>query len=56
LEGHKLKTEHQHLVGLLKPFPISKWEWEDTYTDFVISLVEIISKNDSIMLVVDKLT
>jgi hypothetical protein len=26
LKGHKVKTEHRHLVGPLHPFPILEWK------------------------------
>ena len=48
--------EHQHLVGLLQPFPIPEWKWEVISMDFITRLRVSMRQHDSIMVVVDKLT
>lgn len=56
LECQQVKAEHQHLVGLLHPLPIPKWKWDTITLDFIIGLPRYKKKNDSIMVVVDKLS
>ena len=50
------KTEHQHLAGLLQPLPIPSWKWEIISLDFVTALLKNQNLNDSIMVVVEKLS
>ena len=56
MECKKVKVEHQHLVGLLQPFPIPEWKWDVVTMDFITKLPKTRLKNDVIMVVVDKLT
>jgi hypothetical protein len=56
LECQQVKVEHRHLVGLLQPLPIPEWKWETISMDFIIGLPKSTKKNDSIMVVVDKLS
>ena len=55
LECQQVKTEHQHLAGLLQPLPIPSWKWEVISLDFITGLPKNQNQNDSIMVVVDKL-
>lgn len=56
LECQQIKGEHQHPVGLLQPLPILEWKWETISMDFIIDLPKRRKNNDSIMVVVDKLS
>jgi len=51
-----VKVEHQHPAGLLHPLPIPEWKWETISIDFIIRLPKSRKQNDSIMVVVDKLS
>ena len=51
-----MKTEHQHLAGLLQPLPIPSRKWEIIGLDLIIGLPRNQNQNDSIMVVVDKLS
>ena len=55
-ECQQVKTEHQHPVGLLQPLPIPNWKWEIISLDFITRLPRNHNLNDSIMVVVDKLS
>jgi hypothetical protein len=55
MECQKVKTEHRHPTGLMKPFPIPKWKWEVVTMDFITRLSRTGKLHDSIMVVVDKL-
>ena len=55
-ERQQVKTEHQHLAGLLQPLPIPNWKWEIFSLDFITRLPINQNLNDSIMVVVDKLS
>ena len=58
IECQQVKVEHQHPVVLLQPLPIPNWKWEVISLDFVTVLPknQKKKKNDSIMVVVDKLS
>jgi hypothetical protein len=56
LECQKVKNEHRHPVGLLKPLHISEWKWEVVTMDFITNLPKTVKHHDSIMVVVEKLT
>ena len=49
------KVEHNHISGLLHPFPIPKQKWESISMDFIIGLPKVLGK-DCIFVVVDRLT
>lgn len=51
-----MNAEHQHPAGLLQPLPIPEWKWEVINIDFITSLPKNKRHNDSIMMVVDKLS
>ena len=38
IECQKVKTEHQHSIGLIQPLPIPEWKWEVISMDFMIGL------------------
>eukprot|EP00253_Pinus_taeda_P031475 PITA_31475 len=56
LECQQVKAKHQHPAGLLQPIPIPEWKWETITMDFITGLPKPKSSNDSIMVVVDKLS
>eukprot|EP00253_Pinus_taeda_P006100 PITA_06100 len=56
LECQQIKVEHQHPAGLLQPLPIPEWKWEIISMDFITGLPRTRKNNDSIMVVVDKLS
>eukprot|EP00253_Pinus_taeda_P022101 PITA_22101 len=56
LACQQIKAEHQHPAGLLQPLPISEWKWEIISMDFITGLPRTKKNNDSIMVVVDKLS
>ena len=56
MKCQQVKVEHQHPTGLLQPLPIQKWKWEVISMDFITGLPMIVRQNDSIMVVVEKLT
>ena len=56
LDCQQVKAKHQHLIGLLQPMPIPEWKWEIISIDFITGLPKTQKKNDSIMVVIDKLS
>ena len=56
IECHQVKAEHQHPAGLLQPLPIPNSKWEVIHFDFITGLPKNQKENDSIMVVVDKLS
>ena len=56
IEYQQVKVEHQNQIGLLQPLPIPNWKWEVISLDFVIGLPKNQKQNDSIMVVVNKLS
>ena len=56
LDCQQVKTDHQHPAGLLQPLPIPSWKWEVISLDFITGLPINHNQNDSIMVVVDKLS
>jgi hypothetical protein len=56
LDCQQVKAKHQHLIGLLQPMPIPEWKWEIISIDFITGLPKTQRKNDSIMVVIDKLS
>ena len=56
LECQQVKTKHQHPARLLQPLPIPGQKWEIISLDFIIGLPKNQNQNDSIMVVVDKLS
>ncbi|GKU99598.1 hypothetical protein SLEP1_g12422 [Rubroshorea leprosula] len=56
LTCQKVKAEHQRLLGKLQPLPIPQWKWENITMDFVTGLPRTVKGNDSIWVIVDRLT
>jgi len=56
LECQQIKAKHQHLAGLLQPLRIPEWKWETISMDFIIGLLKTKKNNDSIIVVVGKLS
>eukprot|EP00253_Pinus_taeda_P015903 PITA_15903 len=56
LECQQIKAEHQHPAGLLQPLQIPEWKWEVISMDFITGLPKTKKNNDSIFVVVDKLS
>ena len=56
LECQQVKAEHQRPTGLLQPLPIPSWKCEVISLDFITGLPKNQNQNDSIMVVVDKLS
>ena len=55
-ECQLFKAEHQNPSGLLQPLPIPEWKWEIIGMDFIIGLPKSKKQNDSIIIVIDKLS
>ena len=51
-----MKAEHQRLAGLLKPFEIPMWKWENITMVFVVGLPCSPRGKDAIWVVIDRLT
>jgi len=56
MEYQQVKVEHQHPAGLLQPPPIPEWKWETISKNFITRLPKSKRNNNSIMVVVDKLS
>lgn len=56
LECLQVNIEHQHLVGSLHLPPILDWNWEVITLDFIMFFPKTKKNNDSIIVVVYKLT
>lgn len=52
----QVKAEYQRPSGMLQPLPIPQWKWEDISMDFIDGLPKTRRGNDSIWVVVDRLT
>ena len=52
----RVKIEHQRPAGLLKPLDIPQWKWDDISMDFVVGLPRTQKGNDSVWVIVDRLT
>ena len=52
----RVKAEHQKPAGLLQPLPIPVWKWDEIGMDFVNGLPKTLKGNDSIWVIVDRLT
>jgi len=56
MKCQQVKAKHRHPAGLLQPLPIPEWKWEVISIDFITGLPKNKKQNDSIMVVVDKLS
>jgi hypothetical protein len=52
----RVKAEHQRPVILLQPLEIPTWKWDDISMDFIVGLPCTQKGNDSIWVIVDRLT
>jgi hypothetical protein len=52
----RTKVEHQKPVCLLQPLPVPEWKWEEIGMDFVTGLPQTQKGNDSIWVIIDRLT
>jgi hypothetical protein len=52
----RVKVEHKRPAGLLQPLEIATWKWDDISMDFIVSLSRTNKGNDSIWVIVDRLT
>jgi ribonuclease HI len=52
----RTKAEHQRPAGLLQPLPVPKWKWEEIGMDFIIRLPRTQKGNDSIWVIINRLT
>ncbi|GKV48698.1 hypothetical protein SLEP1_g55501 [Rubroshorea leprosula] len=56
LTCQQVKIEHQRPAGKLQPLPIPEWKWEHITMDFVTGFPATKNGNDSIWVIVDRLT
>jgi hypothetical protein len=52
----QVKAEHQRLAGPLQPLSIPEWKWDQIAMDFVVGLPKALGGEDSIWVVIDRLT
>ncbi|WVZ83534.1 hypothetical protein U9M48_030671, partial [Paspalum notatum var. saurae] len=52
----RVKADHLRPAGLLQSLPIPSWKWEDIHMDFIVGLPRSQKGNDSIWVIVDRLT
>ena len=52
----RVKTEHQRPARLLQPLQIPTWKWDEIGMDFIVGLPRTQKGNDSIWVIVDRLT
>ncbi|KAI3808711.1 hypothetical protein L1987_24669 [Smallanthus sonchifolius] len=51
-----VKAEHQKPCGKMQPLTIPEWKWEEITMDFITKLPRIAKGNDTIWVIVDRLT
>ena len=56
IEFQQVKVEHRHATRLLQPLTITNWKQEVINLDFITDFPENQKQNDSIMVVLDKLS
>jgi len=52
----RVKAIHMKPAGLLQPLSVPDWKWNDISMDFIIGLPTTQKENDSIWVIVDRLT
>ncbi|WVZ70959.1 hypothetical protein U9M48_019588 [Paspalum notatum var. saurae] len=52
----RVKAEHQRPAGLLQPFKVPEWKWEEITMDFIVGLPRTQKGYNLIWVVVDRLT
>ncbi|WVZ81412.1 hypothetical protein U9M48_028792 [Paspalum notatum var. saurae] len=52
----KVKDDHLKPLGLLQSLPIPSRKWEDIHMDFIVGLPRTPKRNDSIWVIIDRLT
>ena len=52
----KVKADHLKPTGTLQLLPIPTWKWEDIHMDFIVGLPRTLKRNDSIWVIIDRLT
>ena len=52
----QVKADHQKTPGLLQPLEIPNWKWEQVSMDFIDGLPRARRGNESILVMVDRLT
>jgi hypothetical protein len=52
----RVKAEHQRPAGLLQPLEIPMWKWDDISMDIIVGLPRTQEGNDSIWVIVERLT
>jgi hypothetical protein len=52
----QVKALHMRPAGLLQPLSVPDWKWEDISMDFITDLPTTPKGNDSIWVIVDRLT
>ena len=52
----RVKALHMRPVGMLQPLSVPDWKWDDISMDFITGLPTTPKGNDSIWVVVDRLT
>ena len=52
----RVKAEHQRPAGLLQPLQIPEWKWDSVGMDFITGLPTSSRGNDSIWVIVDRLS
>jgi hypothetical protein len=52
----RVKAEHQRPAGLLQPLQVPEWKWESIGIDFITGFPRSSRGNDSIWVIVDRLT
>ena len=51
-----VKAERQKPAGMLQPLEVPFWKWEEISMDFIVGLPKSSRGNDSIWVIVDRLT